>query len=122
MTARAAGLALIVLAATAAGCSKSGSAGSAGSATMPHADARAFIAGIRLCETTETSLRERLGVPTRDGRLAQRRVVSWIVDDGDVTAYLAVLLDERGQVVDLYWDIPTEVPWTPTDHCAPAAA
>lgn len=23
------------------------------------------------------------------------------------------------RVVDLYWDVPTEIPWQPTDRCAP---
>jgi len=28
-----------------------------------------------------------------------------------------MLLDARGVVTDLYWDIPTEIPWVPTDQC-----
>ena len=32
-------------------------------------------------------------------------------------SYLAILVDERGGVVDLYWDIPTEIPWLPTNQC-----
>lgn len=82
------------------------------------ADRRAFIASIELCRTTEADLRAALGSPTRDGRLRSARIMSWIVGDGDVTAYVAVLLDAAGTVVDLYWDIPTEIPWTPTNQCA----
>ena len=74
--------------------------------------------GVVLCTTTEADLRRALGAPTRDGRLGDRRVLSWIAGEGAVVHYLAVLLDARGVVVDLYWDLPTEIPWTPTDRCA----
>ena len=36
---------------------------------------------------------------------------------GSVVSGLAVLLDARGVVVDLEWDVPTEIPWTPADQC-----
>lgn len=32
--------------------------------------------------------------------------------------FLGVLINGHGVVVDLYWDVPTEVPWAPTDQCA----
>jgi hypothetical protein len=43
--------------------------------------------------------------------------MSWVTRWDSPARYLAVLLDDRGVVVDLYWDIPTEVPWVPTDQC-----
>lgn len=95
-----------------------------GSGAAPRApgaatDARAYIATIAVCTTTESDLRAQLGAPSRDGRLAAGRIVSWVISGDDIIAYLAVLLDAHGTVVDLYWDIPTEIPWTPTDHCPP---
>lgn len=83
-------------------------------------DPRPLVDGIALCRTTEAELRERFGAPTRDGRLHRARVLSWITGEDDaagVTHYLAVLLDDAGTVVDLYWDLPTEIPWTPIDQC-----
>jgi hypothetical protein len=44
--------------------------------------------------------------------------MNWIVQAESPGRYLGVLLDSRGVVVDLYWDIPTEVPWLPADQCA----
>ena len=93
--------------------------GGASTPSAPAPDRRAFIASIEVCTATEAALHAELGPPTRDGRLHGARVVSWIISDGDVTAYLAVLLAPDGRVVDLYWDVPTEIPWTPTDQCAP---
>lgn len=103
------------LAALLAGCARSAEPSSP---TPARVDARAVAASIVLCTTTEAELRRALGAPTRDGRLRDARVVSWIVGEGDVVSYLAVLLDARGVVVDLYWDLPTEIPWSPADQCA----
>lgn len=82
-------------------------------------DPRPQVAAIELCRTTEAELRAAFGAPTRDGRLRDARVLSWITGEGDggVTHYLAVLLDARGRVADLYWDLPTEIPWVPADQC-----
>jgi hypothetical protein len=80
-------------------------------------DAGAVARSITLCTTTEGELRRQLGQPTRDGLLRRSRVLSWIVGEDQVVTYLAVLLNERGVVVDLYWDLPTEIPWVPTDQC-----
>jgi hypothetical protein len=113
---RAAALALAALAA----CHHGGDAADP-RAPGTAADPRAFIASIAVCTTTETELRAQLGAPTRDGRLAAGRIMSWIVAEEPVVAYVAVLLDDRGTVVDLYWDVPSEIPWTPVSHCAPAA-
>lgn len=82
------------------------------------ADPRPAIDAIALCRTTGAALREALGPPTRDGRLGDARVVSWIIGEDDVIHYLAVRLDAADVVVDVYWDLPTEIPWQPTDRCA----
>ena len=81
---------------------------------------RPAIEAIALCRTTEAELRQSLGAPTRDGRLRDARILSWIVgDQGDdgVVHYVAVMLDAGGRVVDLYWDVPSEIPWAPADQC-----
>ena len=80
-------------------------------------DAAAVARAVVLCTTTFEELRAQLGEPTRDGILHRARVASWISTWDSPTKYLAVLLDERNVVVDLYWDIPTEIPWTPSDQC-----
>jgi hypothetical protein len=78
---------------------------------------RAIARSVVLCKTTEAELRQKLGEPSRDGVLHEARVMSWIASTEPLTRYLAALLDAHGVVVDLYWDIPTEVPWVPTDQC-----
>jgi hypothetical protein len=80
-------------------------------------DRRAAARAVELCSTTEAELRAALGEPTRDGVLRRDRIVSWIIGEGDVVSYLAVLVDPRGVVVDTVWDVPTEVPWTPSSQC-----
>ncbi|HEV7783939.1 MAG TPA: hypothetical protein VGQ28_01315 [Thermoanaerobaculia bacterium] len=99
----------------AAGCAHSG----ASPATSPKAslDIVAAARSVVLCKTTETELRRLLGAPTRDGILHKAHIMSWILRSETPVGYLAVLLDERGVVVDLYWDIPTEIPWVPADQC-----
>ena len=53
----------------------------------------------------------------RDGILDGARVMSWIARWDSPLRYFAVLLDDHGVVVDIFWDIPTEIPWVPTDQC-----
>lgn len=97
-----------------AGCAATGGASEP---TAPAVDGAAVARAIVLCTTTEADLRQQLGTPTRDGLLRGDRVVSWITGEGDVVRYLAVLLDARGVVVDLYWNLPTEIPWAPENQC-----
>jgi hypothetical protein len=97
----------------ASGCAHS----TAAPATAPAIDGRAAARSIVLCKTTEAELRGRLGEPTRDGVIHDARVLSWIARWDSPARYLAVLLDEHGVVVDLYWDIPTEIPWVPANQC-----
>lgn len=83
----------------------------------PAVDARTISRSVILCTTTEAELRRQFGEPNRDGILHRSRVLSWIMRWDSPARYLAVLLDDRGVVVDVYWDIPAEVPWEPTDQC-----
>ena len=94
-----------------------GCAHSSAATPRPTADARSVVGSVVLCSTTESELRRKLGEPYRDGILHRARVVSWIAQWDSPARYLAVLLDDRGVVVDLYWDVPTEIPWVPTDQC-----
>ncbi len=105
------GLAPLLLAAL-AGCAAPRPA-----ATAPPVDGAAVARSVVLCTTTEADLRARLGPPTRDGLLHGERVVSWVTGEDTVVHFLAVLLDARGTVVDLYWDLPGEIPWTPASQC-----
>jgi len=90
-----------------------------------HETVNSFLAtakSVVLCQTTEAELRLQLGEPHRDGILHGGRVLSWIVPGTSAGRYLAVLVDSRRIVTDLYWDIPTAVPWVPTDQCASRSA
>lgn len=79
--------------------------------------ARAAARSVVLCKTTAAELRQKLGEPSRDGIFHEAHVLSWLISTETLNRYLAVLLDARGVVTDLYWDIPTEIPWVPTDQC-----
>ena len=83
----------------------------------PAVDAAAAVRSIRLCRTQVGELQQQLGVPTRDGIMHKQHIVSWIVQWDAPTRYLAVLLNPQNTVVDLYWNVPSEIPWTPTDQC-----
>ncbi|MBC7988132.1 MAG: hypothetical protein H7Y19_00935 [Luteimonas sp.] len=80
-------------------------------------DGAAAAKSVVLCETTLSDLESRLGAPTRDGLLHASRVVSWITAWDPLVRYLAVQVNQEGVVTDLYWDVPSEIPWTPTDQC-----
>ncbi|HEX6909432.1 MAG TPA: hypothetical protein VF142_03505, partial [Longimicrobium sp.] len=95
----------------------SGCAHAAPESAPAPADRRAAVRAIVLCTSTEAELRATLGEPARDGLLRRERILGWIIDEDAVVSYLAVLLDARGVVVDLVWDVPTEIPWTPADQC-----
>jgi hypothetical protein len=112
---------VLVLTACAHGGSGSSATALEGRRVAVSVDAGAVARAVVLCESTEAELRQRLGEPTRDGLLHGRRVLSWLTAAESPPKYLAVLVDQRGLVVDLYWDIPTEVPWTPTSQCADGA-
>ena len=71
-----------------------------------------------LCQTTITQLQDQLGQPSRDGRLGDKRVVTWVTEWDPLTRYLGVALSPSGTVVDVYWDVPTEIPWVPVNRCS----
>lgn len=73
--------------------------------------------GVVLCRTTLSELEGQLGAPSRDGRLGPMRLVTWVVDWEPLVKYLGVMIDASGRVVDLYWDVPSEVQWAPADRC-----
>jgi hypothetical protein len=72
---------------------------------------------VELCKTKIADLQARLGQPSRDGRLGKVRVVTWIVEWDPLTKYLGVMTDDTGTVVDVYWNLPSEVQWSPTNRC-----
>jgi hypothetical protein len=78
---------------------------------------REVARSVVLCHTTDSTLLRQLGRPSRDGVLHRGRVMSWMSPNDSLTRYVAVLLDSAGTVVDLYWDVPTQVPWVPTNQC-----
>ena len=80
-------------------------------------DAAAVARSIRLCRTQLAELQQQLGEPTRDGIVHKQHIVSWIVQWDAPTRYLAVMLNAQNTVVDLYWNVPSEIPWNPTDQC-----
>jgi hypothetical protein len=83
----------------------------------PTLDGTAAARSVVLCKTTLSELESRLGSPTRDGLLHASRVVSWITELDPLVRYLAVQVNQQGVVTDLYWNVPTEIPWVPTNQC-----
>lgn len=90
---------------------------SAGPTPAPAIDGAAVARSVALCKTTLAEIEHRLGAPSRDGVLHASRIVSWVVEWEPLTRYLAVQLDAAGVVTDLYWNVPTEIPWVPVDQC-----
>jgi hypothetical protein len=83
----------------------------------PQLDGAAAARSVVLCETTLPDLESRLGSPTRDGLLHASRIVSWITEWEPLVRYLAVQVNQEGVVTDLYWNVPSEIPWAPADQC-----
>ncbi len=75
------------------------------------------VESVELCRTTLAELRNKLGTPSRDGRLGKATVVTWILEWEPLAKYLGVMANDAGTVVDVAWNLPSEVPWTPTDRC-----
>lgn len=111
-------LALLILLGTVAACA---SAPRNDAPRAPTVDGAAVARSVVLCRTPLTELEARLGAPSRDGLLGQTRVLTWITDWEPLVRYLGVAVDARGTVVDLYWNLPTEMPWSPTNRCPQAA-
>lgn len=83
----------------------------------PSIDGAPIARSIVLCKTTLAELRAQLGEPTRVGILHKDHLVSWITEYDPLPRYLAVLLNDHDVVTDMYWDVPTEIPWVPTNQC-----
>ena len=96
----------------------------AGCATSPPEDGEKPIANgvetarsVVLCQTNIAAIESQLGTPSRDGVLGKSRVLTWFVEWDPLVKYLGVLVDETGTVVDLYWNLPSEVQWSPVNRC-----
>jgi len=72
---------------------------------------------VELCKTGIADLQERLGAPSRDGMLGQSRIMTWVVAWDPLVKYLGVMANESGTVVDVYWNLPSEITWSPVDRC-----
>ena len=66
---------------------------------------------------TLPDLQSRLGEPSRDGVLGRTRILTWVVSWDPLVKYLGVMADDSGTVVDVYWNLPSEVQWSPMDRC-----
>lgn len=94
-----------------------------GCATTAPDDERPIVNGVEvartvvLCETKLAALEAQLGSPSRDGVLGKSRLVTWIVAWDPLVKYLGVMVDDGGTVVDLYWNLPSEVQWAPVNRC-----
>ena len=84
----------------------------------PVADGAGAARSVVLCQTRLDELTALLGTPSRDGVIHTAHIVSWITATEPLVRYMAVLVNERGIVTDLYWNVPTEIVWNPDDHCA----
>jgi hypothetical protein len=98
-----------------AGCAATGEAEESES---PALDGAAAARSVVLCRTTVAEISALLGKPSRDGLIHGQRVLSWVTEWDPLVRYLAVLVDPQEVVVDLYWDVPSEITWMPTSQCA----
>ncbi len=91
--------------------------------TQTQSQERAIVDGAQvarsvvLCQTNIADLQSRLGEPNRDGMLGGTRILTWVVSWDPLVKYLGVMADDRGTVVDVYWNLPSEVQWSPANRC-----
>ena len=83
----------------------------------PIANGTEVAKSVELCKTTIQQLEHQLGQPSRDGLLGRTRIVTWVVAWDPLTKYLGVMADDAGIVVDVYWNLPSEVQWSPVNRC-----
>ncbi|MGV8942625.1 hypothetical protein [Thermomonas sp.] len=83
----------------------------------PLANGPEIARSVVLCQTNVADLQARLGEPSRDGMLGTMRVLTWVVAWDPLVKYLGVVADDHGTVVDLYWNLPSEVSWSPANRC-----
>lgn len=84
---------------------------------QPIANGAAVARSVVLCQTKVADLQGQLGTPSRDGVLGTSRLMTWIVAWDPLVKYLGVMADESGTVIDLYWNLPSEVQWSPVNRC-----
>lgn len=84
---------------------------------QPIANGAEVARSVVLCQTIVADLETQLGTPDRDGVLGTSRIMTWIVAWEPLTKYLGVMADESGTVTDLYWNLPSEIPWSPVNRC-----
>ena len=87
------------------------------SSEIPISNGAEVARAVALCKTNVSELQEKLGEPSRDGVLGKTRILTWVVAWDPLVKYLGVMADEKGEVVDVYWNLPSEVQWAPTNRC-----
>ncbi len=91
--------------------------------TQTQSEERPIVGGanvarsVVLCQTKLIDLQSRLGEPSRDGVLGRTRILTWIVSWDPLVKYLGVMADDNGTVVDVYWNLPSEIQWSPVNRC-----
>ena len=83
----------------------------------PIANGSAIARSVVLCQSNITDLQVQLGEPSRDGILGNTRILTWIVSWDPLVKYLGVMADQKGTVVDVYWNLPSEIQWLPANRC-----
>lgn len=104
---------LLVMLLSLAGCATT----SADSEERPIANGAAIARTVVICNTNIADLQAQLGEPSRDGLLGGSRILTWVVAWDPLVKYLGVMADQKGTVVDIYWDLPSEVQWSPSNRC-----
>lgn len=81
------------------------------------ANGASIARSVVLCQSKVADLQAQLGEPSRDGVLGTSRILTWVVAWDPLVKYLGVMANQQGTVVDVYWNLPSEVVWSPTDRC-----
>jgi hypothetical protein len=84
---------------------------------QPIANGAEVARAVVLCQTKIADVQAQLGPPSRDGVLGRASVMTWIVAWEPLVKYLGVMADEGGTIVDVYWDLPSEMQWVPANRC-----
>lgn len=84
---------------------------------LPIPNGAEIARSVELCKSNIADLQARLGPPSRDGVLGRSRIMTWIVAWEPLVNYLGVMADASGTVVDVYWNLPSEVTWLPANRC-----
>ena len=90
---------------------------SAASDETPISNGSEIAKSVVLCKSNIADLQSQLGEPSRDGILGRTRILTWVVAWDPLVKYLGVMADDKGTIVDVYWNLPSEVQWLPTNRC-----